>query len=470
MIGSVVFFVLPPGRLTNTTKARLYAGLGSVFILVLCTVFIVIADVSEITVNSDVATRVLEQRDASGTTITVYSGTVEATGEVITSNTPIGDKLKVKINLLEYLLNQISFERLMVVVFVGLAIFLLYIIATGSRAIRNYLITRLLLMIPTIWMLVTIVFIAMRVLPGDPIQGNLKPGIDPAQIETIRAQVGLNKPITEQYIDYITGVAQGDFGTTLSVNGRGSSVNDLIATRIPATIELIFPAVLIMLLFGIYSGAWAAYRHRGLPDYSLRVSSVVLYAIPIFWLGLMLQLVFASELGILPVSNRYPSRIPFPTRTHMYSLDAFMAQDWSALGTVLRHMVLPTVTLSVALIGVFIRLTRSNMIEILQEDFVNAARARGVPENRVVYRHALRNSFIPIMTFIGLQIAVLLGGAILTETTFSWNGMGMLIRDGIRQRDFMVVQGAVTVFAISVGIISTLTDILYAFIDPRIRY
>ena len=348
--------------------------------------------------------------------------------------------------------------------------FLIYVIVTGSRAIRNYLITRLLLTIPTIWILVTIVFLVMRVLPGDPITGSLKPGIPEERLNEIRARSGLDKPLHEQYVNYLVGLVQFDLGETITVEGEGSSMNEIIARRIPATLELIIPSVVIMLLFGIYSGAFAADKHRGASDYTLRISSVLLYSIPIFWMGLMFQLIFARELGWLPVAQRYPGLIPFETRTDIYILDAILAGDWDAAGTLLRHMALPTLTLSLALIGVFIRLTRSNMIEVLQEDFVNAAEARGVPHNRVVYRHALRNSFIPIMTFIGLQIAVLMGGAILTETTFSWNGMGMLIRDGIQNRDFVAVQGAVTVFAVIVGVISTLTDILYAFIDPRIRY
>jgi peptide/nickel transport system permease protein len=365
---------------------------------------------------------------------------------------------------------ELTFGTLCLGTVLLLGAFLAYIMATGSRSLRNFLITRLLLTIPTIWVLVTIVFVAMRVLPGDPAATTAPQRATEEDIQRRRERMGLDAPVTEQYINYIVDLVQLDFGETYSFNGQGSSMNAIIERRLPATIELIIPASVIMLIFGIYSGAYAANNHRGAVDYGLRISSVVLYSIPIFWMGLILQMIFARELGILPVSRRFPGQIPFETRTNIYLLDALLDGQFDAAWLVLKHMVLPTVTLSIALIGVFVRLTRSNMIEVLQEDFVNASRARGVPENQVVYRHALRNSFIPIMTFIGLQIAVLMGGAILTETTFSWDGMGKLISDGIRTQDFIVVQGAVTVFAVIVGLTSTLTDILYAFIDPRIRY
>lgn len=365
---------------------------------------------------------------------------------------------------------ELSFGALALGGLVLLAVFLVYIIVTGSRSIRNYLLVRLALTIPTLWFLVSLVFFVMRVLPGDPIQSNIKPGTPPEIIAQIREDNNLNAPLHEQYVNYLTGLVQGDLGKTLSIEGRGTPVSSIIERRIPATLELILPSVGIMLLFGVYSGAFAAHHHRRTEDYSLRLSSVLLYSIPIFWMGLMFQLIFARELSLFPVANRYGGRIPFEVKTNLLLLDSLVAGDLDSAWVVLKHMALPTLTLSLALIGVFVRLTRSNMIEVLQEDYVTAARARGVPENRVVYRHALRNSFIPIMTFIGLQVAVLMGGAILTETTFSWDGMGMLIREGIGQRDFFVVQGAVTVFAVIVGIISTLTDILYAFVDPRIRY
>ncbi|KAB2866169.1 MAG: ABC transporter permease, partial [Anaerolineae bacterium] len=325
-------------------------------------------------------------------------------------------------------------------------LFLLYAVLTGSRSLRNYVITRLLLVVPMIWILLTLVFVMMRILPGDPISTRLKPGTDQATLDRLRERAGLNRPIYEQYWDYITDIAQGDLGVSNNVE-QDRPVTDIIGRRFPATIELVMPSILLMLIFGIISGALSANRHKSAMDYSFRISSVVAYAIPIFWLGLMLQIVFARELNLLPVAQRINPQYAneFEHRTNIYVIDTLLAGNMDAFGDVLKHLVLPTVTLTIALVGVFIRLTRSNMIEVLQEDYVTASRARGVPERKVVYFHALRNSFIPIMTLIGLQVAVLLAGAVLTETTFSWDGLGKLLRDGIALRDYPVVQGAVVV-------------------------
>lgn len=351
-----------------------------------------------------------------------------------------------------------------------LGLFLIYVIATGSSSLRNYLITRLLLTVPTVWILVTLVFVIMRLIPGDPVTATIKPGEDPERIAELQARVGVDKPMHEQYINYLGDIITGDFGNSITVE-PDRPVIDIIARRLPATLELVVPAIIVMLIFGVISGAFAAHKHKRAPDYGFRMMGIVFYSIPIFWMGLMLQLLFGVVLnGLLPTSKRKSGSVQFETHTDFFLIDTLIEGDIDAFLDVLSHMILPTATLSIALIGVFIRLTRSNMIEILQEDFVTAAHARGIPENRVVYRHALRNSFIPIMTLIGLQIAVLLGGAVLTETTFSWPGMGLLLRDGIANRDYIVVQGGVTIFAIIVGITSTITDIIYAFIDPRIRY
>lgn len=365
---------------------------------------------------------------------------------------------------------ELTFATLCLGSFFFLALFLAYVIATGSPTLRSYLITRILLTLPTVWILVTLVFVIMRLIPGDPISATIRPGEDPERLAELRARVGVDKPIWEQYVNYISDIARGDLGESIALE-NGEPVVNIIARHLPATLELVIPAIIIMLIFGVLSGAFAAHNHKRTPDYGFRIMGIVFYSIPIFWLGLMLQLLFGVVFdGLLPTARRKSGDVQFETHTDFYLLDTLIEGDLDAFVNVLSHMILPTATLSIALIGVFVRLTRSNMIEILQEDFVTAARARGVPENRVVYRHALRNSFIPIMTLIGLQIAVLLGGAVLTETTFSWQGMGLLLRNGIENRDYVVVQGAVTVFAIIVGIMSTITDIMYAFIDPRIRY
>jgi peptide/nickel transport system permease protein len=399
----------------------------------------------------------------------------------------------------------------------------------GSRSLRNFILARILLTIPMIWILVTVVFLFMRVLPGDPIRSRMKPGTDPEKIAQIRESLGLNDPIHIQYVNYLNDLLHGDFG--VSIVGEERPVAEKISERLPATLELVIPASILTLLFGVASGAFAADEHKRAPDVTIRLGAVFIYSIPIFWMGLLLQMIFSLKLGWLPVAGRIDPKIDLPLYTNMYLFDAIFTDNgwatlmillllfggiplniitgkivanqggteqqeknarrihiltvlvitalvavfglnpnWKAAGSVSKHMVLPVITLSLALVGVFVRLTRSNMIETLQQDFIMASRARGVPDNKVVYFHALRNTFIPILTLVGLQIAILFAGAVLTETTFSWPGMGLMLREGIGLRDYPLVQGGVTVFAVLIAMTTMLMDILYAFVDPRIRY
>jgi peptide/nickel transport system permease protein len=352
--------------------------------------------------------------------------------------------------------------------FLVFLVFLLYALFTGSPSLRRYVLTRILLTLPMIFILVTLIFVVMRLLPGDPVRSRLKPGSDPARIEALKEELGLNDPISVQYIHYLGDLLRGDFGRSANTNRE---VSAMIGEALPATLELILPSMVLVAVFGIFSGAYAAHRRKSIADYSLRIFSVVIYAIPIFWLGLMFQLIFAVWLDWLPVAKRIdPQFVDLERYTNILLIDALIQGNFAAFRNILTHMILPVSTLTLALIGVFVRLTRVNMLETLEEDFVTAGRARGIPESKVVYYHTLRNTLIPIVTLIGLQIAILMAGAILTETTFSWPGMGLLIREGIDNRDYPAVQGAVTVFAVLVALISLLTDILYAFIDPRIRY
>ncbi len=225
-------------------------------------------------------------------------------------------------------------------------------------------------------------------------------------------------------------------------------------------------------ILGIGSGAYAAKNRKSPADYSLRFFSIAIYSIPVFFLGLVFQIIFAVRLGILPLYGRLNPVIQmnFQSPTNFYILDSILTQNWSALKSALSHLVLPATTLGLALSGVFVRLTRVNMIEILQSDFITAGRARGLSERILAYKHALRNTFIPILTLLGLQFAILMAGAVLTETTFSWPGMGRYLVERIQLRDYTAVQSTIGIFAFFVGGVSLLMDILYAFIDPRIRY
>lgn len=339
-----------------------------------------------------------------------------------------------------------------------------------SASLRRFLITRVLLTIPMIWILITMVFVVMRILPGDPISSQLGPKVPEAMKEKIRERLGLKRPLIVQYGDFLWKMVTFNFGTALTEGER--PIRDELAERLPATIELAIPAMLFTAGLGIFSGAFAAKNRKKPIDYVIRVFSILIYSIPVFFLGLIFQIVFAVRIPILPLSGRMDTLmlVNFQPITHFYVIDSILHGNWAELGSALSHLVLPSLTLGLALTGVYIRLTRVNMIEALQSDYIIAGRARGLPEKKLVYRHALRNTLIPIITLIGLEFAILLAGAVLTETTFSWPGMGLYLVHRIDLRDYTAVQASIGVFAFFVAIISLLMDILYAFIDPRVRY
>ena len=339
-----------------------------------------------------------------------------------------------------------------------------------SSSLRNFLITRVLLTIPMVFILATLVFFVMRVLPGDPINSTLGPRVSEEQREIFRQQLGLDQPILVQYFDFLWRMVRLDFGE--SMIGGNRPIRDELSEVFPATLELSIPAMAFTALFGVLSGAYAAQHRKKWIDYSLRLFSIAIYSVPIFWLGLVFIIIFSTALGLTPVAGRIDAQIglTLERKTNLLVIDSIISGNWAALGSVLHHLILPSVTLGLALCGVFIRLTRVNMIETLQEDYITAGRARGLRERTLVYRHALHNTFIPILTLIGLQFAILLAGAVLTETTFSWPGMGRYLVDRIELRDYAAVQAVIAVFAMLVAVITLAMDVLYAIVDPRIRY
>lgn len=337
-----------------------------------------------------------------------------------------------------------------------------------SPGLRRYIIVRILLTIPMVLILVTLVFFVLRVIPGDPALAILREGASEEQLASFRAAIGLDRPLHIQYLDYLSGLVRLDFGISMK---RNIPVIQEIKTFFPATVELAVFSILVTAVIGIFFGAYAAHRRKTAADYSIRVISIILYSLPIFWLGLMLQMIFGANLGLLPVSGRLdPGMTPERVITGIYTLDALVTRDWRLLGDALRHLVLPSITLGLVLAGIFTRLTRANMLDVLEQDFIIAGRARGIWERVLVYKHGLRNAFIPIVTLLGLQVALLLAGAILTETTFSWPGLGRLVVQRIYDRDFTTLQGSILFFALVVAGVSLFVDILYGFLDPRIRY
>ncbi len=345
-----------------------------------------------------------------------------------------------------------------------------YVLITGSGGLRRYIATRIVLTLPMVIILGSLVFLVMRVVPGDPVQSALGPKGTPEMVQRIREQLGLNDPMIVQYGKFLVQMFTLRFGNSLI--GGHRPIIDEMSERFPATLELITPASVLALLLGIFGGAMAASHRKGPIDYAWRIYAVVIYSLPIFWLGLMLQLLFGVKLHILPISGRIDPIIG-TTLTHItniYTIDSIITGNWPALKSVLQHLVLPTFTLGLILSGIFVRLTRINVIETLQMDYISAARARGIRERVLVYGHALKNALIPIITLIGLQVAILLAGAVLTETVFSWPGMGSYLVERISARDYTAVQSVIVVFALLVAMISLAVDVIYCLVDPRVRY
>jgi peptide/nickel transport system permease protein len=344
-------------------------------------------------------------------------------------------------------------------------------VATSSRggsSLGRYVLVRLALAPLFLLLLLTILFVLLRVLPGDPVTASLGGRATPERIESAREAAGLNVPIWQQYANYLGDVVTGDFGQPLT---DPRPVSALIGDLLPATLELTTFALLVAIPLGIILGALAARFRDGAADSAIRVFGIVTFSIPVFWLGIQAQLVFANWLGWLPTGNRISARItPVDGPTGFYVLDGLLAGNTEFATTALQYLVLPGTTLGLIICGVFIRLVRVNMLQTLRSDYVEAAHARGVAERPVLFRHAFKNALVPVITIMGLQFALLLGGAILTETTFSWPGMGSQLVSFINARDYVGVQGLVTVIAMLIVLVSVLIDLLNGLIDPRVRY
>lgn len=343
--------------------------------------------------------------------------------------------------------------------------------AGGNRLLR-FLVVRFLLIFPTILILVTMVFVLMRTI-GDPITAALGGRLTAAELAERIEAAGYNRPILVQYFEYIGQVFTGDFGTTISDN---RPVVDVLVRYGGATLELAFYALIVAFIVGIPLGMLAAYLRDKWPDAILRVFAILCYATPVFFAGLLLKLVFAVWLGWLPVAGRASVRVELALSqvenpTGIYLIDAARTPAPGAVyADLLSHAALPAIALGLLTAGVFLRLVRTNVIGTLAMDYVDAARSRGVGELRLVTRHAYKPALIPIITVIGLQVALLLGGAVLTETTFEWEGLGFQLAEYLSARDFVAVQGIVALLAVIVALTNFIVDVIAAIIDPRVRY
>lgn len=341
--------------------------------------------------------------------------------------------------------------------------------AKKSGSLRRYFLTRLILVIPMVWILLTMVFLLMRVAPGDPISAALGGKLNPAQLAARRHSLGLDQSLIVQYVEYLRDVVTLNFGTTLT---DGRSVRSIIVDNGGATLSLAFCALIVALAIGVPFGLFGGRMRDKVPDVVIRLFGIVTYAAPVFFTGLIFQIVFSKNLDILPSSGQASPVVQatVPTRTHILVIDALLTGDPYSFWDVIQHLIMPSVTLGLLICGVFIRLVRVNVVQALQGDYIEAARARGIPERRVVNRHAFRNALVPVITVMGLQVALLLGGSVLTEQTFNWPGLGNQLINYMNGRDYNAVQGIITVFALVVVVISMIIDFVNALIDPRVRY
>lgn len=342
---------------------------------------------------------------------------------------------------------------------------------SSGGGIGRYIVVRFLLIFPTIFILVSMVFWLMRT-TGDPITAALGGRLSADQLAERIHAAGYDRPILVQYFEYLGQIFTGNFGTTISTN---RPVSEVLTTYGAATTELVFYSLIVAFIVGIPLGLIAAYWRDKAPDAFLRVFAILCYATPVFFAGLLFKLIFAVWFKVLPVSGRATigSELQIqllPNETGVFTIDALQTGDPAVLGDVLSHAVLPAVTLGLLTAGIFLRLVRTNVIGTLGTDYVDAARSRGVSEYRLVSKHAYRPALIPIITVIGLQIALLLGGAVLTETTFEWKGLGFMLAEFLKARDFVAVQGIVALLAVIVALSNFIVDIIAALIDPRVRY
>lgn len=343
--------------------------------------------------------------------------------------------------------------------------------ADGGNRLARYILVRFLLIFPTVFILVSMVFVLMRSI-GDPITASIGNRVTPEELQARLEAAGYLRPVWEQYLEYLGKVLTGDFGRTLTTN---QPVIEVLGRYGGATLELAFYALLVAFVVGIPLGMLAAYLRDRWPDAVLRVFAILCYATPVFFAGLLLKLVFSVWLGWLPVAGRASVRTELAlTRldgaTGIYLLDAIRIGDPRLIGDVLSYAVLPALALGLLTAGVFLRLVRTNVIGTLSMDYVESARSRGVSELRLVTRHATKPALIPIITVIGLQVALLLGGAVLTETTFEWDGLGFQLSKFLTARDFVAVQGIVALLAVIVALTNFIVDVVAAIIDPRVRY
>ena len=333
--------------------------------------------------------------------------------------------------------------------------------------ILRFLVRRLGLMAVILLSVSFIVFSSVRLIPGDPAQIMLGERATEESLNRLRQQLGLDQPFITQYGNYVVRiVTQGNLGDSIVTN---NPVLQEIKQKFPATIELAFAAMFIALLVGVSTGILAAvYRNSWIDNLSM-VTALTGVSMPIFWLGLILMMIFSAYLGWLPLSGRLSMISELEPVTNFYLIDSILARDMFSFVDALKHLILPAVTLATVPTAIIARMTRASMLDVLDQDYVKTAHAKGVSKAKVVLYHALRNASIPITTIAGLQLGLLLSGAVLTETIYAWNGLGSYVVNAVSARDFPVVQGCVLIFAFTFVLVNLLVDLSYFALDPRMR-
>jgi dipeptide transport system permease protein len=334
--------------------------------------------------------------------------------------------------------------------------------------VLGFILRRLALIVPTFIGVTLLAFALIHLIPGDPVENiSGERGMDPVRRARLLHEFGLDRPLAVQYASYVGQVLHGDLGSSLTTH---DSVAHEFATLFPATVELATFALLFAVVVGVPAGVLAAVKRNTFADYAVMGVSLTGYSMPIFWWALLLILFFSVQLGWTPVSGRIAVEYDIPAVTGFMLVDTMRAGDMAAFRSALSHLILPTIALGTIPLAVIARMTRSAMLEVLREDYVRAARARGLPRWRVIVVHALRNASIPVITVVGLQVGLLLSGAILTETIFSWPGVGNWLIHGVQSRDYPVVQGGILLIAALVISVNLVVDLLYGVANPRIRH
>ena len=331
----------------------------------------------------------------------------------------------------------------------------------------SYIGKRLLQLIPVLLGMTFVVFMIIRAIPGNPAQIILGQQATKEAVEALTVKLGLDTPWYIQYFKYLGGILTGDLGESMRTR---MPVADEIWPYLAATMELTFFAIIIAVVIGVNAGIISAWFQNSWFDYGAMIFALVGVSMPIFWLGLMGQWVFALELSWLPVTGREQVRDPVNAITNLYVLDTILQGRFDQTWVVLKHLILPGVALATIPMAIIARMTRSSMLEVMRSDYVRTARAKGQKMFWVVYKHALKNAVIPVLTVVGLQTGMLLGGAILTETIFAWPGIGRYIYDAIGYRDYPVIQSGILIVAFIFVMINLVVDLLYGLIDPRIKY